>query len=398
MPSFSFKKEVEVRVVHGTTPTRYKIDVSNIEFGQTFQETSYAVKTLHNQSSFEGSVINRANPAEFSLSFYLLKEDTHKVLFDRLLDCETFDLYISNPGGNPLGTQPDPIPDEVWKLEKCVIQEGTFEINGSRPLRLAITGEAKKLSKFTEAIPGGSDPTPTTSTYIVPDLSTFTLGSDDVSKGIIGMSVSLQNDINWNNYNTVQGATTATNAATSQYPENFSVGTKVLSGTITKYLEDESTSVLTWNNNTSLRLRAGKDIGRTVVSVAITHQGAGYTTGAPVVTISGGGGSGATVTAVLSSGENFNVVGGLTITNPGSGYTSNPVLTIAQPPFGGSGCQATGTATISADKIVYGVDFNITNCSFTNRMSTPDVFREEYNWRMTQNPTALSSVITYTTT
>lgn len=306
MPSFSFKKEVEVRVVHGTTPTRYKIDVSDIEFGQTFQETSYAVKTLHNQSSFEGSVINRANPAEFSLSFYLLKEDTHKVLFDRLLDCETFDLYISNPGGNPLGTQPDPIPDEVWKLEKCVIQDGTFEINGSRPLRLAITGEAKKLSKFTGAIPGGSDPTPTTSTYIVPDLSTFTLGSDDVSKSIVGMSVSLQNDINWNNYNTVQGATTATNATTSQYPENFSVGTKVLSGTISKYLEDESTSVLTWNTNTSLRLRAGN-----------------------------------------------------------------------------------GTQEL---------DFNITNCSFTNRMSTSDVFLEEYNWRMTQNPTALSSVITYTTT
>ena len=218
--------------------------------------------------------------------------------------------------------------------------------------------------------------------------------SDDVSKSIVGITVSLQNDIKWNNYNTVQGATTATNAATSQYPTNFTVGTKVLSGTISKYLEDESTSVLTWNNNISLRLRAGKDIGRTVVSVAITHQGAGYTTGAPVVTISGGGGSGATVTAALSS----NVVSGLTITNPGSGYTSNPVLTIAQPPFGGSGSQATGTATISADKIVYGVDFNITNCSFTNRMSAQDVFREEYNWRMTQNPTALSSVITYTTT
>ena len=88
MPSFSFKKEVEVRVVHGTTPTRYKIDVSDIEFGQTFQETSYAVKTLHNQSSFEGSVINRANPAEFSLSFYLLKEaDARKRVIPSIIIC-----------------------------------------------------------------------------------------------------------------------------------------------------------------------------------------------------------------------------------------------------------------------------------------------------------------------
>ena len=54
--------------------------------------------------------------------------------------------------------------------------------------------------------------------------------------------------------------------------------------------------------------------------------------------------------------------------------------------------------SIDFKKILVGIDFNITNCSFTNRMSTPDIYREEYNWRMTENPTALSSVITYTTT
>ena len=95
MPNLSFKKEVEVRVVYGGT--RYKIDVTEIEFGQTFKEKSYPVKTLQNSSSFEGSVINQANPAEFSLSFYLVQEDKHKILFDRLLDSATFDMYISNP-------------------------------------------------------------------------------------------------------------------------------------------------------------------------------------------------------------------------------------------------------------------------------------------------------------
>ena len=89
------------------------------------------------------------------------------------------------------------------------------------------------------------------------------------------------------------------------YPSNFTSGTKILGGSIQKYLEDTSTSVLTWNTDTSLRLVAGD-----------------------------------------------------------------------------------GT---------YGLDFNISNCSFTNRMSAADIFREEYNWRMTQRPTALSSVITYTT-
>ena len=301
MPNFSFKKEAVVRVVYGTTPTRYKIDVSEINFGQTFQEKSYEVKTLHNQSSFEGSVINQANPAEFSLNTPLLKEDTNKVIFDRLLDSATFDLYISNPGE----TQ-----DEVWKLEKCVIQDGNFEINKSRPLRLAVSGEASKLSKLSisDTIPG-SDPAATTSTYIVPTLTTLTLGSDDVSKSIIAVSAELQNDISWNNYNTLQGAATATNAATSMYPSNFTSGTKTLGGSLVKYLKSDSTSVLSWNADTSLRLKAGTN----------------------------------------------------------------------------------GT--------FYGLDFNISNCSFTNRMSTAAVFREEYNWRMTQRPTSLSgdSIITYNT-
>jgi len=291
MPNFSFKKEVEVRIVDGAG-TRYKIDVSEIEFGQTFQEKSFEVKTLHNPGSFEGSVINQANPAEFSLNTPLLKENTNKVIFDRLLDSATFDIYISTQS------------DDVWKLETCVIQDGTFEINKSRPLRLAISGEASKLSKFSGTIPG-SDPSPATTTYIIPTITTLTLGPDDVSDSIVGLSVELQNDIEWNNYNTIHGAVTATDAANSMYPTNFTNGTKVLAGSISKYLKDDSTSVLTWNSNTALRLVAG------------------------------------------------------------------------------NGAQ--------------GLDFNITNCSFTNRLSTPDIFREEYNWRMTQNPTALSSVITYTT-
>ncbi len=105
----------------------------------------------------------------------------------------------------------------------------------------------------------------------------------------------------------MHGALSATNAATSQYPQNFRNGKKVLGGSIRRYLLDDSSTVNTWNSNTSLRLKAGN-----------------------------------------------------------------------------------GTQ---------GLDFNISNCSFTNRMSAgQDIFVEEYNWRMTQNPTALSSVLTYTTT
>ena len=300
MPNFSFKKEVQVRLVD-SGGVRHTIDVSEIDFGQTFQQKSFEVKTLHNQSSFEGSVINRANPAEFSLNTPLLVDTKNKVLFDRLLDSATFDLYISTQS------------NDVWKLEKCVIQDGTFEINKSRPLRLAISGEASKLSKLSGTIASltadntipGNDPTFPAPTYIVPSITTLTIGSEDISDCVVSLSVEIQNDINWNKYNTLQGAASATNAANSMYPTNFTTGTRILAGSITKYLKDDSSSVFTWDNDTPLRLKAGNG----------TH----------------------------------------------------------------------------------GLDFNITNCSFTNRLSTPDIFREEYNWRMTQRPTALSSVITYTT-
>ena len=385
MPNLSFKKEVEVRVVHGGT--RYKIDVTEIEFGQTFKEKSYPVKTLQNSSSFEGSVINQANPAEFSLSFYLLEEDKHKVLFDRLLDSATFDIYISNPGSPPSGSLPDPVPDQVWKLETCVIQDGNFEINKSRPLRLSISGEAAKLSKFSGTIPG-SEPAVTTSTYIVPTLATLTLGSDDVSSFVTGINVELQNDITWNKYDTVQAAI----EGNMMYPSAFTQGTQVLGGSIQKYLDERSTSVLTSNADTSFRLQAGKDVGKTVTSITLVSQGSGYNS-VPDVTISGGGGTGATATATLTG----TAVTGLTLTNPGTGYTSVPTVTIDSPAIQGY-ATATGTVTIAAEKVVYGIDLNITNCSFTNRMSAGNIFREEYNWRMTQRPTALSSVITYTTT
>lgn len=385
MPNLSFKKEVEVRVVYNNT--RYKIDVSAVDFGQTFQEKSYEVKTLHNQGSFEGSVINQANPAEFSLNTPLLKEATNKVIFDRLLDSATFDLYISTQS------------NDVWKLEKCVIQDGNFEINKSKPLRLAVSGEASKLSKFSGTIAAltadgtipGSDPAATTTTYIVPTIPTLILGSEDVSDSIVNIDVELQNDIEWNSYNTLHGALAATNAATSMYPENFTSGTKVLGGSIRKYLNDDSTSVLTWDSNTSLRLRAGKDIGKTVAAITVVSQGSGYTS-VPEVTISGGGGTGATATATLTGTS----VTGLTLTNSGSGYLTTPTVTITESP--GSYANATAALTMDAESVVYGVDFNISNCSFTNRMASGPTYTESYDWRMTQRPTALSSVITYTTT
>lgn len=64
-----------------------------------------------------------------------------------------------------------------------------------------------------------------------------------------------------------------------------------------------------------------------VVNITVDTGGSGYTT-PPAVTITGGGGSGASATATVSGGA----VTAITIVNNGSGYTSPPTVTVAPPP------------------------------------------------------------------
>jgi predicted RNA-binding protein with TRAM domain len=70
----------------------------------------------------------------------------------------------------------------------------------------------------------------------------------------------------------------------------------------------------------------------------ITVPGSGYTS-APTVTITGGGGAGATAYATINSAG---AVNGIFFTNTGTGYTSAPTVTIT----GGGGSGATATANI----------------------------------------------------
>src|SRR4051812_21515537 len=78
--------------------------------------------------------------------------------------------------------------------------------------------------------------------------------------------------------------------------------------------------------------------GTTVGSISLGYTGHGYTA-APTVTISGGGGTGATATAAITSGA----VSSYTVTAAGSGYTSVPTVVVSPP--GGTGQYDQGTCT-----------------------------------------------------
>lgn len=78
-------------------------------------------------------------------------------------------------------------------------------------------------------------------------------------------------------------------------------------------------------------------VGATLASINVTNGGTGYTS-APTVGFTGGGGTGAAATAVVSDG----VVVGINVTNAGSGYTSAPTVGFT----GGGGSSAAATAVL----------------------------------------------------
>jgi hypothetical protein len=243
MANYSFLKEAKVYIVYGTT--KKQLDISSISFSQTFTEQTRSVKTLHNQNNmFEGSVINTANPANFEITTNLLIEDASKIVFDRLTDANSFDVYISTES-------------DVFKLEKCVITNGTINIERLRPLSLSISGEASKL------IPGSSVPSGMT-LRTASSSRTYNLNSDlfvslsgtDISNHLVSVSIEMQNDIQWVPYKTVN------TAAGTRYPTQYTVNKKVLAGNITRYLNDDTeANSQSYGTNQSLRIKAGTNIG-----------------------------------------------------------------------------------------------------------------------------------------
>lgn len=96
--------------------------------------------------------------------------------------------------------------------------------------------------------------------------------------------------------------------------------------------------VYTWGGQGSGQ-ETRKSYSGGVEKVTPTAPGTGYTS-VPTVAFSGGGGSGAVATAVLSAGTVVSV----NVTDPGTGYTSAPTVAIT----GGGGSGATATSTVGA--------------------------------------------------
>jgi FtsP/CotA-like multicopper oxidase with cupredoxin domain len=125
-------------------------------------------------------------------------------------------------------------------------------------------------------------------------------------------------------------------------PESF-MDTPLINGTAYPYLTVQPRlyrfRILNACNDRFVNLQLYQ-VTSIVNTINVTGGGSGYIV-APVVTITGGGGVGATAIATITAGA----VTDITVTSVGSGYTSNPTVTIS-PPSGIGGTTATATATI----------------------------------------------------
>lgn len=94
-----------------------------------------------------------------------------------------------------------------------------------------------------------------------------------------------------------------------------------------------------------------------VASLGIADAGGGYTS-APTIAFTGGGGTGATATAGISSGT----VSSITITANGTGFTAAPTVTVTG---GGATATATITASILSALDIMGITVNWGNSWIT---------------------------------
>lgn len=252
MPTYNFRKETKVYVVRGGL--RYILDVyPDLNFSQTFNETSVPVKTLHSQfNMFEGAVITKANPANFNFTVPVLYENDLQVLLDLLIDYDTAsteatiksaDIYVE-------------ANSEVYKLEKAVIENGVFQIARDSIIVLSLSGSARKLSKFVGAIPGTLQ-SRTTRTHGMTTALNIQLGVETLAN-IAGVSIELVNNVQWVDYTTLHNSLVINGASDTMYPEVFVVGSRTLSGNIQQYVTDENgDTVNTWEIGTSLNIKVG---------------------------------------------------------------------------------------------------------------------------------------------
>lgn len=235
---YNIKRNAElylVKYVNGTPTYKYKLDIyPDYNFSQTYNETSYTVKTLHRPNNLhEGAVIPSANPANFSFTSPVPDQSTYPIVLSLATSVvnssiEYFDLYLVLDLG-------------MYRAEKCVIESSTFNLSMQDILTISFSGSASKFSSFSGTIPGTLvNPTQLYTKidriYVVMDGTTMS--------SIAGINLDLNNTISWNPNATIH------DISSMSYVTDYTLGSRSITGSVTQFIsssnhnlfEDYSTS------------------------------------------------------------------------------------------------------------------------------------------------------------
>mgnify|MGYP006078531507 FL=1 len=255
MATYNFKNEAEVYIDAGLGKIRLDV-TKDLSFSQTFTDNTYEQKTLHAQHKLhDASNITKANPANFSFTIPAITETALDTVFNLLVNFQSGTYNLSN------FTLFIKLPNDVYKLENCVITNGTFIIEKLENLKLTVTGEASRLTRGNTSFNSftGGNRTP----HYMKDLSVF-MGSTQLTEGVYSVSVELQNNIEWTPYETVNKALSignTHNVNTTMYPSNFTLKKRVLSGSVAQYvLSTFNSDVQNWKKNVSVLITAGNGL------------------------------------------------------------------------------------------------------------------------------------------
>ena len=275
--SYSFLRESKLYIEY--SGAKYRIYTSSaISFNQTFAEDSYPVKTLHDQSKmFEGSIINKANPASFSFEVPLTIEKDESIILDLTLDLvatadsdiedqqlKSFDMYVQTGSS-------------TFKLESAVITSASIDFVPQNPITLRVEGEGIKLTRVgDESFNLGtiqSESSTRTPLLVYPTISVDSLNMDN----ILSANLSIQNSIEWTPYETLTASLAVTNSSNAMFPSKYTLGNRIVSGEIRQYQTDNNvTQFDDFSTSANLAITA-KNVSGNVNFFEVTINPAIYT-------------------------------------------------------------------------------------------------------------------------
>ncbi len=231
--SYSFLRESKLYIVYGGNQYRIYTNTA-ISFSQTFAQDSYPVKTLHNQSKmFEGATITKANPVDFSFEVPLTIEKDESPVIDLMSQLNSgqltqFDLYVQTGSA-------------VFKLSNAVITNANMDINPNNQFTLQLQGQGTKVERAGDesySIPGSlaNESATRTPLLVYPIISIDSL----TMSNIMSTTISIQNDINWTEYGTIQESLNVTNASNIMRPSKYTVERRTISGAVRQYQTDNN--------------------------------------------------------------------------------------------------------------------------------------------------------------